>query len=309
MSQRASVEVVVCVHNSPEDVAFCLDSVSATLSANDTLIIVDDGSAEETRDICRRVQMASPDQVRLIRRDAASGFCKAANAGLRETSAEMVILLNSDTIVVGDWIDRLAACMAANWQIGIVGPLSNSGGWQSIPFLPTPEMPGNPLIGGQEAIEAIHAYCARFGELYTYPLVEQINGFCYALSRDVIRTVGLFDEESFPMGYGEESDFTLRALDAGFLCAVAVDCFVYHAKTKSYSAETREKYNEAGQRQLRLLHGKERVEAAAISTHTHPVLTAIRADAADVFARRGWTTADRRRESGSEAQDDTAKAD
>lgn len=285
---RHPADIVVCVHNSPEDVQLCLSTARDTLRTGDRLIIIDDGSADETRLICEEIAASAPSRVKLIRRATGSGFCKAANAGLRETTAEIVIVLNSDTIVVGDWIDRIVNCMFANWQIGIVGPLSNAGGWQSIPKLPTREAPSNIMHDDLSTISDVHTYCHGFGDRFDYPIVEQINGFCMALSRSLLDTVGMFDEERFPMGYGEENDLTFRALDAGFLCAVAIDCFVYHAKTKSYSSEAKEKYNEAGQAQLHGLYTMDRVRGSVTTTHRHVTLSAIRADAEATFSKNDW---------------------
>lgn len=288
VSAPPKTEVIVCVHNSPQDVELCLKSLRDTLRAQDRAIVVDDGSDDETRIICEEITSSCADKFTLIRRSEGSGFCRAANAGLRASRADMVILLNSDTIVCGDWIARMEACMQANWQIGIVGPLSNAGGWQSVPQLPTKERPANPISADAASLLKFHRYASVYKQNFPYPLVEQINGFCMGLSREVIEKVGYFDEVAFPMGYGEESDLTFRALDAGFLCAVATDCFVYHAKTKSYSSEDKEKFNQSGQVQLKARHGVERVQIAVKNTHQNPILAAIREDAADYFRRQGW---------------------
>src|SRR4030095_8349349 len=72
-----------------------------------------------------------------------------------------------------------------------------------------------------------------------YPKLPLVNGFCFAIKRKVIDSIGLFDEILFPRGYGEENDYCLRAARAGFASAVADDCYVFHAKSKSYSHETR----------------------------------------------------------------------
>lgn len=286
LNNPPAVEVVVCVHNAPRDVERCLGSVSQTLRASDRLIVVDDGSEDETRLICER--FAEADNVRLLRRPQGSGFCRAANAGLRETRADMVVVLNSDTVVTHQWLDRLEACMKSNWQVGIVGPLSNAGGWQSLPFLANTRDYRDLANDSDGLLNDISEYVSAFEGLYAYPFVEQINGFCFGISREVVDTIGLFDEERFPMGYGEESDFTLRALDAGFLCAIALDCFVYHAKTKSYSSTQRQKYNDDGQRKLGELYGFDRVRQSVINTKLHPTLRAIRKQAAADFAERRW---------------------
>lgn len=285
---RPAIDVIVCVHNSPEDVRICLESAVASLGEGDRLIIVDDGSAEETMLLCQEVAGANERSVKLVRRPAGSGFCRAANAGLRESTAEIVVLLNSDTITPPGWLDRIHTCMSANWQIGIVGPLSNAGGWQSIPEYLTGGPPNNLIRRDAGTLAQIQSYCETLVDLYDYPILEQINGFCMALSRELLDTVGLLDEEHFPKGYGEEIDLTFRAQDAGFLCAVALDCFVYHGKTKSYSVKARNELSKAGRVHLDRIHGAERVYAAVVSSQQNPILAAVRKDASAVFKERGW---------------------
>lgn len=43
------------------------------------------------------------------------------------------MLLNSDTIVTKNWIDKMIECSNSGDNIGIVGPLSNTASWQSVP--------------------------------------------------------------------------------------------------------------------------------------------------------------------------------
>jgi GT2 family glycosyltransferase len=281
-------DIIVCVHNSPEDVRSCLSSVLHTLRPGDRLVIVDDGSADETRLICEAAAAEGGSRVHLIRRSEGSGFCRAANAGLRESDAPISVLLNSDTIVTQGWLDRIRTCMSSNWQIGVAGPLSNAGGWQSIPDYMTGGPANNAVQHDEATLDAIQAWCSGMRPRYPYPIVEQVNGFCIAIRRDVLDAVGLFDEELFPMGYGEETDFVMRAQDAGFLCAVAVDCFVYHAKTKSYSSEARQRYIKTSRAHLDRVHGAERVHAAVKGTQTNPILEAIRVEARAVFEKNGW---------------------
>lgn len=287
-----NVDIIVCVHNSPDDVNACLTSVLPSLSSQTRLIIVDDGSAKETEDLCRAVAASQPDLIRLIRRPEGSGFARAANNGLRESTGDMVILLNSDTIVVGDWVERLKACMLLRPEIGIVGPLSNAASWQSVPEFRGKDgkLAVNPVPGDPAIIAQIHAACADFAKSYDYPFVEQVNGFCYGIRRSLLDTIGLFDEEAFPFGYGEENDFSFRAGEAGFVCAIAIDCFVYHAKTKSYSSERRTQLTEAGQAILRSRYGRPRLQSAVRSCQRHPVMSAIRERSRVLFRENGWLT-------------------
>lgn len=287
-TSRPPADIIVCVHNSYNDVKLCLESALPTMSSGDRLIIVDDGSGAETKKLCETIASENQDLVHLMRREKGSGFCKAANAGLRQSDRNTVILLNSDTIVVGDWIEKLHNCLNANARIGIAGPLSNAGGWQSIPYMPGPNASPNLVKADSDTLVSIDAFCSEMTERFIYPVVEQVNGFCLAIKRDVIETIGFFDEQRFPQGYGEESDYNLRAQEAGFLCAVAVDCFVYHAKTKSYTSEQRLQLSANGLAQLHSLHGEQRIKDAVHGTQQNPVLVEIRKIAMTVFDERKW---------------------
>jgi GT2 family glycosyltransferase len=283
---RPPVDIVVPVHNSPEDVARCLDALAGTMGPQDRLIIVDDGSAEETRRLCEAA--AGRSGTVLIRRAEGSGFARAVNAGLGETLAPVVVLLNSDTIVTEGWIESLSACLHANPQIGLAGPLSNAGGWQSVPDYLTGGPPNNAIRHDPTTLSAIAAWCAGFRERFPWPVVEQLNGFCLALKREVLETVGPLDEAAFPKGYGEEIDLCFRAQDAGFLCAVAVDCFVYHTMTRSYRSDVRDKLIREGRAVNDRRHGAERVRGAVKGTQANPILATIRAEAREVFQKNGW---------------------
>ena len=98
-------DVVIPVHNIPEDVQRCIESCIRSLRSEDQIILVDDGSTAPTEKICARAAEKHPRNVSLIRRPEGSGFCNAANAGIRLADAPIVILLNSDTVVPwGGWI-------------------------------------------------------------------------------------------------------------------------------------------------------------------------------------------------------------
>lgn len=289
--QRPLTDVVIPVHNSPDDVRRCLSSCVRSLSPGDRAIVVDDGSAPETEEVCRQIAKRNMQTVTLIRRREGSGFCRAANAGIRESTAPVIVLLNSDTVVPLGWLDRIGACFAANADIGIVGPLSNAGGWQSIPGLGAGGPPNNRIINDDATLAKIHEYCAGFSRIFDYPVIEQMNGFCLAIRRAVFDCIGLLDEDHFPMGYGEEVDFNFRAQNAGFLSAVAIDCFVYHEKTKSYTSERRKRLVAEGRAHNDRIHGIHRVKDAVAGSRENPILKAIRAQSLATFAARGWLIA------------------
>ncbi len=279
------IDIVVCVYNALEDVKVCLHSIAQNRDSEcQRLIIVDDGSDEPTANYLRDYTSAAP-WVCLLRNDAPRGYTRAANQGLGATTGELVILLNSDTIVTNGWAEKMADAVFSTPGAGLVGPLSNAASHQSIP---SPDG-----TNGQTAInnlppgmtpENLNRFCEIWTVAGIIPRVPLVHGFCLGITRAVIERIGMFSEEHFPNGYGEENDYCFRATDAGFSLVVATHTFVYHAKSKSYGPE-RLKLAQAGTAKLRELHGRPRIDRAVRSMRENPVLDTFRGKAAALYTR------------------------
>jgi glycosyltransferase involved in cell wall biosynthesis len=62
-------------------------------------------------------------------------------------------------------------------------------------------------------------------------------GFCTYIRRACLTETGLFDEQAFGRGYGEENDFSQRAIEAGWHNLIASDIFVRHWGSASFQGE------------------------------------------------------------------------
>lgn len=273
-AHTATVDIVVCVHNALDDVRRCLASIVQHTTPPYALILVDDGSEASTRDFL--AEFATQQPATLIRNETARGYGCAANQGLRATTADYVILLNSDTIVTAEWLDRLVACGESDGRIGLLGPLSNTASWQSIPEIEEGgDWAANPLPAGV-TIEQMGRWIAQYAARL-YPALPFLNGFCYGIKRAVIEQIGYLDEANFGKGYGEENDFTLRARKAGYQVAIADDVYVYHAQSRSYSHETRRLLSEQAGQRLAGKHGQEVIDQGVAVCQSDPVLLGLRA--------------------------------
>ncbi|MGK7911919.1 MAG: glycosyltransferase [Synechococcus sp.] len=273
---QLEVDVIVCVHNSLEDVISCLRSVVGLQMDNVRIIAVDDGSDEETRNYLSNFFADRPND-RLIVHQKAKGYTCAANAGLKASTGDYVVLLNSDTIVTDGWLEKLLMVGESDPAIGIVGPLSNAASWQSIPEVMRKDGKDwsvNPIPSGL-SIERMNQIVDLQSNLI-FPRVPLLNGFCYAIKRSTIEKIGYLDEENFPKGYGEENDYSFRAADAGFSLAIATHCYIYHSKSRSYTHERRKELARLGGDAFNLKHGKDRVENAVKLMKTEPTLKQMR---------------------------------
>lgn len=104
------VSIVMPVRNRPEKVRTAVASVQAQTLAAWELLVVDDGSTDDTADVVARLAADDP-RVRLIRR-AHGGVCAARNAGIEAASAPYVAFLDSDNTWVRHFLQVMVAAMA-----------------------------------------------------------------------------------------------------------------------------------------------------------------------------------------------------
>lgn len=302
-SEATTADIVVCVHNAGEDVRACLDSiVESTNLVNNGLTLVDDGSDEPARRLLEEFSSRYP--ARLIRNEEARGYTVAANQGIAASEHPYVVLLNSDTVVGPGWLEKLIHCAETMPDVAVVGPYSNAASWQSVPQLTDPDGTWhlNPLPADtdpRDMAKEVERWSPRL-----YPEVPLVNGFCYLITRRALDEVGPLDEQSFPRGYGEEDDFSIRCGQHGLRLYVADDCYVYHAKSRSHTPEGRKSIVRENRKKLHDKHGADKIRAlvqqiqndeelvrsrayvaAALQVSTHP-FTEPSYDARDITV--GW---------------------
>lgn len=281
-----AVDIVICVHNALEEVKQCLTSVVESKRPSDKIIIVDDASDAET---AAYIDGFSKQHSSILIRNKppANGYCKSANLGMSATTSDYFLLLNSDTILTREALENMLTLAVVEPTVGIVGPLSNAAGTQSVPDIrnTTHQTAINELPEGLSVIDMNHL-CQQWTPNGVTPFVPLVHGFCQLIRRKVYETIGGFDELSFPEGYGEENDFCLRAADAGFDLKIATNSFVYHSKSASYTDDKRrQKLMKAGGLKLKEKHTEDRVIQSIKSMEGNPLLDSIRHKANVYFNR------------------------
>ncbi|GAB4524007.1 MAG: hypothetical protein Fur0018_07240 [Anaerolineales bacterium] len=281
-----TVDVIVCVHNALDDVRRCLESVVRYTAPPYTIILVDDGSDAPTREYLQH--FAETQGAILLRNEQARGYTLAANQGLRASTAPYALLLNSDTIVASGWLDSMAACAESDPHIGLVGPLSNTASWQSVPetLNEAGDWADNALPEGLSI--AAMAQQVRQQSARLYPRIPFLNGFCLMVKRAVMEDIGFFDEATFGAGYGEENDYCLRARKAGWELAVADDVYIYHAQSKSYSHARRRELARRADEKLAAKHGQPLIAQGVQQCKESPALMGIRSHVQVAYQRNAF---------------------
>jgi len=237
-------DVIIPVYRGREQTLACIDAVLATIDRSARVIVVDD--ATEDRALAASLDaLAAEGRLTLLRNTENLGFVASVNRAMALHAAHDVVLLNSDTLVFDDWLARLRAAAYSGATVGTVTPLTNSGTIASYPHaLGT-------AIDAEDGA-ALHALAAATHSGTRVPIPVGV-GFCLYVRRDCLSDVGEFDAAIFGLGYGEETDFCLRARRRGWSHQLAADVYVYHAGGASFGGR-RAALLDRSQRLINLRH-------------------------------------------------------
>lgn len=209
---RASVILVNC--NGRGHLERCLPSVLSTVTPEDEVIIVDNGSTDGSADWVREKFPA----IRLIRSQVNGGFSYGCNLGAHHARGQYLVFLNPDTTVVPDWLDALLA------------PLSDPHVALVTPCILRMDNPVRINTAGNEVHPTGLAFCRGAGmppEAFSAPEdVAAVSGAAFAVRRDVWEALGGMDESFFL--YVEDTDLSWRAWLAGYRCRYVPEPVVYH---------------------------------------------------------------------------------
>lgn len=202
--------IIIVSYNARRDLEACLASLAAHPPAlSHEIVVVDNASTDGSADA------AAVAGVQVVRQSQNAGFAVGNNVGIRRTRGELILLLNSDTIVPSGAIDTLVARLRAWPAAAAAGPkLVDGAGLVELSF--------GPMIGPlaelrQKTMTRLHQ--RGFGPVRRWvqhltdreQAVDWVSGAALLVYRRDAEAVGLLDERYFL--YTEDVDFcaALRA--------------------------------------------------------------------------------------------------
>lgn len=230
MNVPPPIDVIVPVYNAWQDVVTCVASVRRhTRPESYRLILIDDKSPDSRiADYFASLQEEHDASLLLLHNPENLGFVGTVNRGMALHRENDVVLLNSDTIVTAGWLEKLRRCAESDPQIGTITPFSNNAEICSFPlFCQDNDLA---LLPDIELINQAMEHAA----VPSYPEIPTAIGFCMYIRRALIDKIGLFDAETFGLGYGEENDFCMRTIQAGYRNVLCDDTFVAHTGGRSF---------------------------------------------------------------------------
>jgi GT2 family glycosyltransferase len=219
-SNEKSLSIIIPVYDGYDQVVKCIDSVlnSKTKLAIDVIVGYDNGPNPRVRQYLEGI---SDSRFNLIVHNENLGFVKNVNKIIKEKKYKDFLLLNADTIVSDELFDRLILQLNNDRTCASITPLSNNATIYSIYNLKTSEL------------GLINDFLYKnFNRCVDVPVG---NGFCMLINGDIYSRYGLFNEQRWGKGYGEEVDWCLGVHRSYGLKHVAyLGAFVYHEGSVSF---------------------------------------------------------------------------
>ena len=233
-SAAAQVDIIVPVFRGERAVRRCLDALLASdamQSAN--VILVDDASPEPAISTYLR-QLAEMPGVTLIAHETNQGFVDSVNEAAAVHPDRDFVILNADTEVASDWLQRLQSHALRDSTVATITPFSNNATIASYPKM----IAENELPDGTDTA-TLHARFSLLNDTESVDIPTAV-GFCMWVRRAAWQAAGGFDS-IFGRGYGEEVDLCCRLASDGWRHILATDVFVFHQGGVSFGAEAVER--------------------------------------------------------------------
>lgn len=219
MRDEPLVSILIVNWDGKEVFAECLLSLQKLNYPNWELIVIDNGSKDDSRDLAKKYKLSNKRYI-LIQNSTNLGFARANNQGLEKAEGKYVLLLNNDTKVNPEFLKIMVEKMENDPTIGAMQPkifltdrdrlLDNAGSYLTTSgFL---QHWGFMQNDGKEFNEEKEIFSAK--------------GACLLTIKDLADRIGLFDEDF--ISYFEESDFCWRVWLSGYRVIYYPKTFIYH---------------------------------------------------------------------------------
>jgi GT2 family glycosyltransferase len=203
------ISVIVCTYNGARTIGKCLEGLSALDYPDYEVIVVNDGSQDETAQIAKQFRVSLINQVN-------SGLSYARNVGLAASTGCIIAYIDDDAYPDPDWLRYVAAAFAASDHVGIGGP--------NIP------PPSDGIIS--ECIDAAPGGPAHV--LISDEIAEHIPGCNMAFRKEALLAVDGFDPQ-FRVA-GDDVDLCWRLQDKGWTIGYCPTALVWHYRRDTIRA-------------------------------------------------------------------------
>jgi len=229
MKKNPKVSIIILNWNGWRKTVECLESLTKINYSNYEVIIVDNGSTDESVDRLKRLR-----KIKLILNKRNLGFSGGNNTAIRkilkEDRSKFILLLNNDTIVEKNFLNELIKAAQAEEKAGILGPKIYYFDYQDKKnVIQSAGSKINLCLGKFPSVEKLNQVDdGRFKQVKD---VDFVIGACLLIKTEVIRKIGLLDKRYFLLF--EDTDWCLRAKKAGYSILYVPQSIIWHRTSQS----------------------------------------------------------------------------
>jgi N-acetylglucosaminyl-diphospho-decaprenol L-rhamnosyltransferase len=232
------LSIIIVTYNSRTEIDETLRALRHPRPRTDhEIVVVDNASADGTSSHVRAAWAG----IRVIDSGANLGFAAANNLGIRQTSSELVLLLNPDTRATGIAVDQLVAGLDARPDAAIIGPrIVDAHGHAELSFgamiSPLADLRQKVLVtGGIRRLPVLSTIVDRMTR-HTRE-VGWVSGACLMIRRADLDGAGLLDERFFM--YTEDVDLCASIRARGSKVVFLAEAQIEHLRGRSVSTARR----------------------------------------------------------------------
>lgn len=219
--QMPKAHIVILNWNQRDMTVDCLKSLKRLDYTSAEIVLVDNGSTDDSIEVIK----TNFPEITLIENRENLGVAGGRNVGLRyalQGNADYILFLDNDTIVDKDFLTELVKVGEENKEAGIItgkiyfydepNKIWSVGGYSSL-------LRSKYTLRGYQEIDA--------GQYDKIEEVDQVQGCCLMVKREVIDKIGLFDER-FVQYFAEDVDLCIRAKKEGYKIYYTPDSKLWH---------------------------------------------------------------------------------
>ena len=205
------------VHAEPHRFVATLNSIRANTSSDYDLLILPDGPDANTIETLKRLT-----ELKQLSTKEPCGAAACFNRLASYDDADVIVLLESGSIVGPEWIEKLLAALNANERNGLAGPTTNLSWNEQCVYTQSGGSLDEVTAVAKDAVMRFGNKTRMLEPLYS------LADFCYAVRREVVETIGAADE-AYETGPCWEMDYNIRAARAGWRGVWACSAYVYRS--------------------------------------------------------------------------------
>ena len=212
------VSIIIINFNGLNFLKVCFDSLTKIKYPIWEAIVVDNGSNDGSIEFLNGYKNFK--SLKVIRNSCNLGFAKPNNQGFQIAKGKYILLLNNDTRVNPDFLDKPVEILNSNKKIGVIQP--------KIFLMEKPGYLDNTGSFMTKTGFLVHeGYLEKDSKIFDKEKkVFATKGACMLIKREVIEKVGLFDDDFF--AYFEESDFCWRVWLSGYEVMFCPQTSIFH---------------------------------------------------------------------------------